>query len=118
MCEEPSALPKTGGYVQFCDAELMAPKAHGTSESPVQKELRWNCDRRTADRICNFNRDGAEYRGYWKAESRFMKEVDRSVPTVFYDSVTGLPLFVAPVWRSVDQARHATRLATVCPPLA
>jgi hypothetical protein len=35
---------------------LMSQKAHGTSEKPVQEDLRWACDGSTADRICNFNR--------------------------------------------------------------
>ena len=29
-------LPKTGGYVQFCNEDTMSQKAHGTSEKPVQ----------------------------------------------------------------------------------
>jgi len=80
----------------------MAPKAHGTSAKPVQKKLRWNCDRNTADRICNFNRHAAEYRGFWKAETHFMQELNRDEPTIYYDSVTGVPLFVAPIGRSMD----------------
>ena len=39
-----------------CDESVMRPKKHGTSETPVQKDLRWGCDFETADRICNFNR--------------------------------------------------------------
>lgn len=35
--------------------EVMCPKKHGTSNTPVQTNLRWDCDRATADRICNFN---------------------------------------------------------------
>ena len=35
---------------------IMSQKAHGTSATPVQSDLRWNCDWNTADRICNFNR--------------------------------------------------------------
>ena len=81
----------------------MAPKAHGTSDRPVQRELRWNVDRSTADRICNFNRDAAEYRGYWRSETRFMAEVSRDEPTVYYDSVTGKPLFVAPIGRTMSE---------------
>jgi hypothetical protein len=34
---------------------IMSKKKHGTSETPVQKDLRWGCDWDTADRICNFN---------------------------------------------------------------
>ena len=36
--------------------KLQSPKAHGTSNVPVQKNLRWGCERDVADRICNFNR--------------------------------------------------------------
>ena len=39
---------------------IMSPKAHGTTEKPVQENLRWNCDRKTADNICSFNRHYAE----------------------------------------------------------
>ena len=78
----------------------MSPKAHGTSDKPVQKDLRWNVDRDTADRICNFNRHYAEYAGYWKT-TNYLSEVDREKPTVYYDSVTGLPLYVAPIGRSM-----------------
>ena len=34
---------------------IMSKKEHGTSKTPVQKNLRWGCDFDTADRICNFN---------------------------------------------------------------
>ena len=102
--------PRTGGFVRFCDESIMAPKAHGTSDVPVQTGLRWGVDRRKADRICNFNRDGAEYPGYWRAETRFIAEEvsDEAEPssTVFYDSVTGKPLFVAPVGRTMREARR------------
>ena len=27
-----------------CGEEVMSQKAHGTSEKPVQKDLRWGCD--------------------------------------------------------------------------
>ena len=35
---------------------IMSPKAHGTSAVPVQENLKWDCDRKVADNICNFNR--------------------------------------------------------------
>ena len=35
------------------DEQIMSQKAHGTSRVPVQDNLRWNCDRDTADRICS-----------------------------------------------------------------
>jgi len=94
-------IPKTGGYVQFCGEDTMAPKAHGTSMAPVQEKLRWGVDRKTADRICSFNRHYAEYAGYY-SQTNFLQEVKRDGPTVYYDSVTGKPLFVAPIGRSME----------------
>jgi peptide methionine sulfoxide reductase MsrB len=95
-------LPATGGPVVYCEEDTMKQKAHGTSEKPVQKNLLWNVDYDTADRICNFNRHYAEYGGYWRRATNFLKEVNRDGPTVYYDSVTGKPLFVAPIGRSMD----------------
>jgi hypothetical protein len=37
------------------DEEIMKDKEHGTSHVSVQDNLRWDCDRKIADRICNFN---------------------------------------------------------------
>ena len=48
-------------YPIYADESIMDQKAHGTSATPVQKNLRWNCDYNTADRICNFNRHYAEH---------------------------------------------------------
>uniref|UniRef100_A0A7S4S3J0 Uncharacterized protein n=2 Tax=Ditylum brightwellii TaxID=49249 RepID=A0A7S4S3J0_9STRA len=88
------------------DESIMSQKAHGTSNVPVQKDLRWSCDYDTADRICNFNRHYAEYRGYW-ATTPFLKEAKEQYEVegeiTFYDSNTGKPLFVAPKGRSFDE---------------
>ena len=60
------SLPKAGdgkggaGFVKFCDEDVMSDKAHGTSAAPVQQKLRWDVERDTADRICNFNRHCAQ----------------------------------------------------------
>ena len=43
--------------------EMMSQKEYGTSAVPIQKDLRWNCDVKTADNICNYNRHYAEYAG-------------------------------------------------------
>ena len=66
------------------------------------KNLRWSCDWNTADRICCFNRHYAEHAGYWTTETSFLKENDGSTPITFYDSVTGVALFKAPVGRTWD----------------
>ena len=86
----------------MADESVMSQKAHGTSEKPVMKDLRWNCDYETADRICNFNRHYAEYAGYWQT-TEFPKSIDKEEkPIKFYDSVTGKLLFTAPIGRSMD----------------
>jgi hypothetical protein len=51
----------TGKYPIIADEEVMSTKAHGTSEKPVQKNLRWKCDYDTADRICNFSKFGNDF---------------------------------------------------------
>ena len=42
----------------------MVKKAHGSSDQPVMKNLKFNVDWKFADRIVNFNRDYAENKGY------------------------------------------------------
>jgi len=100
-----------GGEIMYGDEKLMAPKAHGTTEKPVQSNLRWNVARDTADRICSFNRHYAEYAGYWKSTD-FLQDVrEKNGEITYYDSVSGKPLFVAPRGRSmkdflVESASH------------
>lgn len=85
--------------------DIMSQKGHGTSEYPVQDNLKWGCDWETADRICNFNRHYAEWSGYWESTS-FMSDVEQMVEeesgtVTFYDSGwKGRPLFTAPRDRS------------------
>lgn len=77
------------------DESIMSQKAHGTSATPVQQNLRWNVDRDLADRIANYNRDYAEHAGYWETDSTF-KTAEPQGPVTFYDSNTGRPLFTVP----------------------
>ena len=108
---------------------IMSKKKHGTSATPVQANLRWECDRKTADRICNFNvracllplittccsplslcsqRHYAEHSGYFQ-KTPFLKEAPKELheskakEITFYDSNTGKPLFYAPRNRSWDE---------------
>jgi len=91
-----------GGSCVMGEESIMSPKAHGTSETPVQKDLRWNCDYDTADRICNFNRHYAEHAGYW-ASTNFIAEAQAEKGEItFYDSNTGEALFVAPKGRDME----------------
>jgi len=78
------------------DESIMRPKAHGTSDTPVQSDLRWKCSATVADRICNFNRHYAEYSGYWEDTSFLQEENERTAPVTFFDSNNGKPLFKAP----------------------
>mmetsp|Transcript_25864 Transcript_25864/g.43987 ORF Transcript_25864/g.43987 Transcript_25864/m.43987 type:complete len:166 (+) Transcript_25864:78-575(+) len=85
------------------EESLMAPKAHGTSNKPVQDNLRWGCDQKTADRICNFNRHYAEHSGYFE-KTNFVSAVKGVEGEItFYDSNTGKPLFVAPRGRTLEE---------------
>lgn len=98
--------PTDGGseYPIMAEESVMSQKAHGTSEQPVQKSLRWNCDYDTSDRICNFNRHYAEFAGYWQTTDflNSLKDENLKLPIEFYDSVTGKLLFTAPVGRSLE----------------
>ena len=81
----------------------MSKKAHGTSETPVQEDLRWDCDAKLADRICNFNRHYAEHSGYFEGSPKFLEEARTAKGEMtFYDSNTGKPLFIAPRGRSME----------------
>lgn len=81
---------------------IMSPKAHGTSAVPVQEDLRWDCDRDTAERICNHNRHYAERAGYFSTRAAFLEEARGAAGELtFYDSNTGRALFTAPRGRDM-----------------
>ena len=83
------------------DESIMSKKEHGTSHAPVLQNLRWGCDWRTADRICNYNRRWAERAGYFLSTS-FMTEASETDGAItFYDSNTGKVVFEAPKGRSM-----------------
>lgn len=85
---------------------LMAQKAHGTSPHPVQRKLRYGghipAFQKMADRICSFNRHAAEPHNSWRL-SGWLRTVDHGRPVTYYDSVTGKPLFMAPVGRTFEE---------------
>jgi peptide methionine sulfoxide reductase MsrB len=94
------------------EESIMKQKAHGTSDTPVQQNLRWNVDRDVADRICNFNRHYAEHAGYFKTVADFMNETNdtpASSEITFYDSNTGKPLFYAPRGRTMEEFVRESR---------
>jgi len=98
--------------VRMGDEYMMVPRGHGTSNQPVQKDLRWRCDFDLADDICNFNRREAEPSGYF-VTTTFVEECIKASEAEplfeFYDSNTGKPLFSAPVGRSLEQFLEESR---------
>jgi len=100
-CQTPENWkPKAGEYPVMGDESIMSKKEHGTSHTPVQENLRYNCDNKIADRICNFNRHYAEHAGYFLLTT-WLSEIDKSdTSTTYYDSNSGKPLFQAPVGRT------------------
>mmetsp|Transcript_20573 Transcript_20573/g.43196 ORF Transcript_20573/g.43196 Transcript_20573/m.43196 type:complete len:267 (-) Transcript_20573:2869-3669(-) len=96
------------GPLVYGDDSIMSQKEHGTTAVPVQENLRYGVSRKLADKICSFNRVFAEMGGYFEGSTSFEKDVRNLVastgePVTFYDSVSGKPLFKAPVGRSVDE---------------
>ena len=98
-----NAQPNVGGKLVRGNEDIMAQKAHGTTQTPVQTNLRWDVQRDTADKICSFNRHYAEYSGYFRNVPQFLDECKKGQEIVYYDSVTGKPLFVAPRGRTMEQ---------------
>ena len=101
-CQTPTDWKPMGKLPIMGSEELMSPKKHGTSQTPVQEKLRYGCDRTVADQICNFNRHYAEYSGYF-LQTNWLKEIAQNdEATTYYDSNSGKPLFMAPQSRSFD----------------
>ena len=100
-CQTPEGwFSKEAKYPILGDESIMSQKAHGTSQTPVQKDLRYGCDQKIADKICNFNRHYAEFSGYFLKTS-WLEEIPKNGdPTTYYDSNSGKALFTAPVSRS------------------
>lgn len=91
-----------GPPVVMGNEEIMSKKAHGTTEQPVQSNLRWKVDQKVAKKICCFNRHYAEYSGYFM-KTKWLKDVKNSkVATKYFDSVTGKLLFTAPINRTFE----------------
>lgn len=95
-------------YPLCCKEQVMCSKAHGTCPQPVMKHLRWGCDWETSDRICCFNRHDTEDSGYFLELTAFMDEMVKKNDSeiIFYDSVTGKPLFSAPRGRTMEEFKR------------
>ena len=107
-----SLLEKPTGDVVMGDESLMTRKAHGSCLQAPPAKLRWDCDLKTADRVCCYNRHFAEPSGYFLQREAFLEEVGRvpkGQPLVFCDTVTGRPLFRAPIGRSAEEFLRESR---------
>lgn len=93
---------KYGPPVVMGDESIMSKKSNGTSAVPVQNQLRWGCDTKTASSIANYNRHFAEHSGYFEGKRKFLNEAKSSSKIEFFDSNTGRLLFSAPVGRTMD----------------
>jgi len=98
-----SGTDTIGGKPVYAGDEIMSPKEHGTSAKPVQSELLYGVNNKLADKISNFNRQFAEPAGYFSSTSFEELVMNAKEPITFADSVTGKPLFVAPIGRSAEQ---------------
>jgi peptide methionine sulfoxide reductase MsrB len=89
-------------------AEEEEEQCYGRTPMPsVSSFLGSNLSYSTAERICCNNHRYAEYRGYLEApEVDLFGKLDPHAITVFYDSVCGIPLFVAPRGRSFDDFKE------------
>eukprot|EP00729_Bicosta_minor_P015603 gene15603-2045_t len=58
---------------------LMSQKAHGTTATAPHSNLRWGCSLKIADRICCFNRRGAEPAGYFVSGTTFLSDLQHIV---------------------------------------
>jgi peptide methionine sulfoxide reductase MsrB len=103
-----AAAAMAGGTIRYgAEAELMRRRSHGTTDAPVQEDLMYGVSRKLADTIVSYNRRFAEPAGYFEATgwAQAVKEAEAAGkgPVTFYDSVSGRPLFVAPVGRSAKE---------------
>jgi len=92
-----------GGKIQLGEETLMAPKDHGTTSIPVQDNLKYGVSQKLSDKICSYNRHFAENSGYYRYTNFEDSMYAAKGPVTFYDSVTGKPLFQAPIGRSLEQ---------------
>lgn len=91
-----------GGKIILGEESLMDQKGHGTATKPAQFNLKYGVDQKLADKICCYNRHFAEYSNSFLKTSFEDDVLAAKGPITFYDSVSGKPLFVAPIGRSAD----------------
>jgi len=90
------------------DASSADDQCHGHSPmESVRTFLGAEIDYGTSERICCHNHRYAEYAGYLNSpEVDLFSRLDPGSETVWYDSVCGIPLFVAPRGRTFEEFRE------------
>jgi|EP01046_Picozoa_sp_COSAG06_P058580 peptide methionine sulfoxide reductase MsrB len=102
-------LQMAGGLLSFvgCVCLVFSFMGGGGGECirPVAKDIRWGTadDWDMAEHICCHNTQFAEPSGYFARENLFsqLRQEKTGSTVTFYDSVCGLPLFEAPIGRSM-----------------
>ena len=74
--------------------------------STTYHPLRWEADGAIADTICCHNHRGAEFSGSWGGAAFPHMLPAGAEQITFYDSASGMPLFVSPVGRSYQDFVH------------
>jgi len=97
------AAASTATLADAVDGEIPQCMGQDPMES-VATFLNMELDYELADRICCHNHRFAEPRGYHEwPEVDFYSKLDPTAEHVFYDSVCGIPLFVAPRGRTFEE---------------
>ena len=82
----------------------MKERDNGTCPNTPQTDLRWGADYDKANTIACFNRRYAESKGYWEGDTvTFKADNENEESFTYYDSITGKPLYVGPVGRTMAE---------------
>lgn len=99
--------PTTSSTSSLRRRRMEEEQCYGLDPQPsVANFLGMTLDYELADRICCHNHHYAEPKGYltWKPDVDLFSRLDPSSnTTTFYDSVCGIPLFIAPRGRTFDE---------------
>eukprot|EP00295_Goniomonas_pacifica_P021594 CAMPEP_0175854706 /NCGR_PEP_ID=MMETSP0107_2-20121207/27511_1 /TAXON_ID=195067 ORGANISM="Goniomonas pacifica, Strain CCMP1869" /NCGR_SAMPLE_ID=MMETSP0107_2 /ASSEMBLY_ACC=CAM_ASM_000203 /LENGTH=240 /DNA_ID=CAMNT_0017170569 /DNA_START=46 /DNA_END=768 /DNA_ORIENTATION=- len=91
-------------FALFCLLQMAQGEVQCGGGAP-RKDLLYGCDKHwdTANHICCHNHRGAEYWGFLSSpDIALFDKLDPTKQHIFFDSVCGKPLFIAPVGRSFD----------------
>ena len=96
--------------IVYGDESIMSQKEHGTTHQKVQDDLLYDVPNKLADRISSYTRTWAEPAGFFQQTNFEQTVMEAQGPVTFYDSVSGKPLFKAPIGRSAEQFIKESRV--------